>query len=1265
MVLILAVTLGAGPASAVSVAYYRFDKDGKTAGQTADAAADQTGDHDGSAVNGPTYSSSVAASTVTQTGAPNDLSLDFVRGTGMGTDGTEQYVLVQDSARLSFGDSSFTIEAWVKLASLGEACLASTTGVCADPAKGNSAYVVQKKGLSGNLPDRQMDFAFLAQLGNRARSDNSCNLISNKLAGSRWTGRELALEFGDGTPESAGGCGFTTVISTLEFSLADVGVWHFVSVTFDAATDTVRFVMDGQPADDVSCDAVTPATCVSGFAHIDAADGTPRDLLIGAKATEELSTATPQRRFDGALDELRISNVALSPGQLANQPALSFTACSMTNPTVIAAGDLSHERENITVPASCELRVEGQHDFNNVTVEDGGTLTMLDDDLLDGNPPMLFVTGDVTIEGGVIGGMLTATGEGFGFLDDADAEGEGEDAASQSGGGGGGYGGSGGDGSVGSGGAPYGLITAPDLPGSHGGNSGSHTGGSGGGAIRLNVDGTLTVEGALEANGGLVTNNGAGGSGGSIWITANALAGGGTISANGAAAQNSSVGGGGGGRIALYVCVPDSFGATTVTGGAGFENGEDGTVFVGECASGVPSMWSFFGIADGGSIDFTVAGVPLQVTTIPGQGAAHVAQAVADAINNDPALSALGIVATASGDTVTVNASIADIVINDPGLVGQGIPILSLELGPLGVLNTNAASDGATNDSRPQVATDGDGIWLAVWDAPIQQQILSARSMDDGATWSDPVAVFTGAGPQTSIAPEIATDGAGTWVVVWHSGDTLGGTIDFDNDILVARSTDDGTSWSPAAALNGNAATDTGRDEFPQISTDGLWTEGPATWVAVWSSTDDLGGTIGTDFDKLVARSTDGGLNWSGPVPLNTNAATDLLVTDSGTLGFSTDGITWVAVWSSRNDLGGPAGTDFDILVTRSTDKGVSWSDPAALNTNATTDGSADDLFPEVTADGVGNWVAVWTTSIQIRTASSADDGQTWSAPVVIDTNTSPLPLFPQVTSDGAENWIAVWPSTNTLGGAIGTDFDILRAESRDGGATWTLPSALNSNAATDSGEDINPQLTTDGFGRWVAVWQSDDDLGATMIGTDQDILVSIGSGPDQDGDGLTDGEEVNFYLTDPLDPDSDGDGFDDGVEVHLIGTFPNDEDSDDDSVCDGGIQVGVCTASGPDNCPSTPNSGQVNSDSLSAGDACQCGDLNNDGVVTEADVILVREHVVGATTAAILTRCNVIGPSDGGVTDCNVADAYVLDRFTDGLPVTLENSCQAYTGGP
>ena len=36
----------------------------------------------------------------------------------------------------------------------------------------------------------------------------------------------------------------------------------------------------------------------------------------------------------------------------------------------------------------------------------------------------------------------------------------------------------------------------------------------------------------------------------------------------------------------------------------------------------------------------------------------------------------------------------------------------------------------------------------------------------------------------------MTTDGAGNWVAVWDSADTLGGAIGTDSDILVARSTD-------------------------------------------------------------------------------------------------------------------------------------------------------------------------------------------------------------------------------------------------------------------------------------------------------------------------------------------------------------------------------------------------------------------------------------------------------------------------------------------
>ena len=67
---------------------------------------------------------------------------------------------------------------------------------------------------------------------------------------------------------------------------------------------------------------------------------------------------------------------------------------------------------------------------------------------------------------------------------------------------------------------------------------------------------------------------------------------------------------------------------------------------------------------------------------------------------------------------------------------------------------------------------------------------------------------------------------------------------------------------------------------------------------------------------------------------------------------------------------------------------------------------------------------------------------------------------------------------------------------------------------------------------------------------------VCDGSGPttwyqDSDGDGLTDGEEVNTYKTKPLVVDSDGDGLSDEVEVNTHKSNPLLTDSDGDSMPD------------------------------------------------------------------------------------------------------------------
>jgi hypothetical protein len=436
-------------------------------------------------------------------------------------------------------------------------------------------------------------------------------------------------------------------------------------------------------------------------------------------------------------------------------------------------------------------------------------------------------------------------------------------------------------------------------------------------------------------------------------------------------------------------------------------------------------------------------------------------------------------------------------------LAGKGAPAYAWS-DPL-VLNTNADSDSG-GDWYPQLATDGAGNWLAVWTSydslggtiGTENDILVSRSTDNGASWTAPAALNTNAATDQGydLHPKVTTDGAGNWLVVWWSDETLGDTIDEDDDILMARSTDNGVTWTPPVPLNSNAATDSGDDWDPQVATDG-----GGNWLAVWDSYDSLGGTIGTDHDILTARSTDSGATWTPPTPLNTNAATDS--DDDWEPQATTDGAgNWLVVWWSEDTLGGTIGLDDDILVARSTDNGATWTAPVPLNTNAVTD-AGDDWHPQVATDGAGNWLAVWHSDENvggtiegdrdILVSRSTNNGVTWAAPTPLNSNAetdSGDDLRPKIATDAAGDWLVVWRSDENLGGTIETDYDILVARSTDNGASWTAAAVLNANAQSDSGDDWNPQVATDGEGNWLTAWNSNENLSGD-IGTDYDILCA------------------------------------------------------------------------------------------------------------------------------------------------------------------------------
>jgi len=373
-------------------------------------------------------------------------------------------------------------------------------------------------------------------------------------------------------------------------------------------------------------------------------------------------------------------------------------------------------------------------------------------------------------------------------------------------------------------------------------------------------------------------------------------------------------------------------------------------------------------------------------------------------------------------------------------------------------------TDPLVADSDGDGLSDGDEVNTHSTDPLVADTDGDGRSDGDevNVTFTDPLTPDpppymlntnsdTDSGSDIFVAVE--TDGFGNWVTAWRSNDDLSGTIEMDYDILTARSSNNGISWTAPVALNTNAETDGAVDFWPPV----LRTNRSGVWIAAWPSQSDLGGTIGLDQDILFARSRDNGATWSAPSPIDANAATDSGTDDRVTLGYG-DGV-FVALWQSDDGASGP---DLEIRMSRSTDGGLTWSPGVLLSSNA-----ADDSRPTVASDGMGNWVAVWQSDDSLLggdgdllASRSSDGGAIWTAPAVLNSNAlSDLGSDerPRLATDGFGTWLVVWDSDDDLEGTIGTDRDILFARSSDEGATWTDPAALDIAAFTDTGDEINP----------------------------------------------------------------------------------------------------------------------------------------------------------------------------------------------------------------
>ena len=248
----------ASPASASG--YWRFEE----AGGTTVVDSGPFG-LDGTLNTLPVREPNVAVNPVPQNDLANTQSLNL---NWQSTSSGGRVTIADSTGQLSFGDASFTIEAWVKLEHVSDANSAD-----------EQQWLIQKKPLPS--ADSELDYALLVQAGSHGTN-----------------GRELSFVYGD---KGAA----IVMLSTLE--IANTG-WHFVSVAYDNDAQALRFGLD------CAFEIVPlskPAFVIGGPMLNSGA------LRIGS---HQNSAGTNNRFVRGAIDEVRITRGFLPVDQLLDSP---------------------------------------------------------------------------------------------------------------------------------------------------------------------------------------------------------------------------------------------------------------------------------------------------------------------------------------------------------------------------------------------------------------------------------------------------------------------------------------------------------------------------------------------------------------------------------------------------------------------------------------------------------------------------------------------------------------------------------------------------------------------------------------------------------------------------------------------------------------------------------------------------------------------------------------------------------------------------------
>lgn len=734
---------------------------------------------------------------------------------------------------------------------------------------------------------------------------------------------------------------------------------------------------------------------------------------------------------------------------------------------------------NFTVSNALTLGNDISYTFGNLTIASGGTLTF-DSNLLTGTGATIAAT-NITIDNG---GTLSVNGKGY-HSGDANAPGLGTGGSSARGSGGG-YGGRGGDTNslyAGFGGGKYGSATAPVSLGS--GGTKVSADGAGGGALKINLSGTMTVNGTFSADGNAAGSNASergAGSGGSLWVNGGSLAGSGTIRANGGAG-GSAGGAGGGGRIALGVTSNTFSGVYQVSGGARSTTSHSGY-------AGTISFPTDTDLVVGGAMTLgnDIAYTFHTITINSGGTLTLDIDPTGDSNRGTGTTITTGNLTVASGGSLTT-ASMGHV--DTTGTVGQGATGTSNRVGGAGHAGAGGAGSstygtpagGASYDSsanpinpgagcNPQItcsaatiARGGGAMTINVKNNFVHNGTISANATANSPSaggslnftvknWSGTTGTMTATGGSVSTG---SGGGSGGLIKIDYVNKTYTGTAPSAAG-GTSTGANPGTSGA-AGIITQNAVSDTSAPTVTSVAVTGITaTSATVTWL-----TDEAGSTY-VDY---------GATSGYGSSTTETDTGTRVL-THTSTITGLTGSTTYHFSAKSKDDAGTP-------------------------NIGASTDATFTTLAaPDTTAPVVSNIVATPThNSVQITwdtdeaSSSFIDYGTTGS----YGTTTSEIDTSPRVTSHTV-NITGLTAATTYHFRTNSKDVATNNGQSTDqtfttSAAPDVTPPVISSVAAAPGGISVTINWTTDEIASSIVEYGPTISYGTTTSETDTSPRVT------------------------------------------------------------------------------------------------------------------------------------------------------------------------------